>query len=242
MAAPRKVQVRLGDRRLVDPLEVSPQRGDDERTRRHLAALSPAEALFGAMGYRGRVHPGEGRIEGRPASEPLAVPPQESPGAHRLAKPGASRIHGTGIRISEVEGRKFYYDGPLRHGRTARAGEEDRPVHELIDYVPAGCTVTMEVFLESVTQAELGALLIGAGYGEGVGILRFGGYKPAGLGKMRLEQVAGNLHDGSTGAAWKLPDGKAVDPRGAMEAARSSGLVDAAALAELHEITTRLRP
>jgi hypothetical protein len=217
------------------------ERGEQE-VRRQLAALSPAEALFGAMGYRGRVHPGDGTIDGAAATEPLCVPPLESPALHRLAKPGAARVAGGRVEISQVEGRKFYYDGPVRHSRTLRAGEEDRPVYELIDYVPAGCTITLDLFVDSVAEAELGALLVSAGHGADGGVLRFGGYKPAGLGKVRLQRVGGQLRRGSGGARWRRAEGEALDAERIVAAARASGFIDAAALAELHEITTRLRP
>src|SRR5436853_132180 len=92
-------------------------------------------ALFGAMGYRGRLHPSEGVIEGPRMEHPLSVPPQESPAVHRLAKPGAAFKTVDGVEISEVEGRKFYYDGPLLEGR-ARPGEEGGPVREYVDAVP----------------------------------------------------------------------------------------------------------
>lgn len=225
-----KVEVVFRDRtinKLTPPKELPP-----------LPQLSPAEALFGAMGYRGRVHPSDGIIAGPSAGEPLAVPPQESPAAHRLAKPGAASVEQGKVRITEVEGRKFYYDGPLVHSRTSEA---ERPAEEWIDSVSAGCSITLAVHLESVTLAELGALLVSAGYGEAVGIVRFGGYKAAGLGKVRLVGASGEIRKGWSTGRWKLPPGEPVDPEAAVAAAREA-LIDPAALAELQAITTRSRP
>jgi hypothetical protein len=241
VGAAGRVQVRLPPR-LPAARSIRRDRRGDVDLRRELAGLAPAEALFGAMGYRGRVHPGEGEIAGAAAGAPLSVPPLESPAPHRLAKPGAARVVGDHIEIGEVEGRKFYYDGPLRDHRTVRAGEEERPVRELIDHVPAGCSIRLAVFVESVTEAEIGALLLSAGWGEDAGIVRFGGYKPAGLGKVSLQGAEGQLRRGLGGAGWHRPEVAAFDFGGAVGAARTSGLIDAGALVELREITTRQRP
>lgn len=244
---PGKTEVVITDQRIEEELyPMTVKRGfreTDDEVRAQLAKLSPAEALFGAMGYRGRVHLSDALIEGPAATEPLPVPPLESPAAHRLAKPGTAQKAGRGsVVISEVEGRKFYYDGPLLHARTTKGDEAWRPVEELIDSVPAGCTITVTVQVESVTDAELGALLVSAGYGEDVGIVRFGGFKPAGLGKVRLTKVTGEVRRGLSWRSWRRPPGEPVDPAQAVAAAYKKGLLDAAALAELHEVTTRLRP
>jgi RAMP superfamily len=238
--ATRWVQVWLP--RLEEAGTVRRGRGGDAGLQRQLERLSPAEALFGAMGYRGRVRAGEGEIAGAAAREPLSVPPLESPAAHRLAKPGAARVVGDHVEISAVEGRKFYYDGPLRDHRRLGTGEEDKALHELIDYVPAGCSIRLEVFVDSVTETEIGALLVSAGRGEDGGVLRFGGFKAAGLGSVSLQNVEARLRRGSAGTSWQRGEAAAFDVDGAVAAARSSGLIDAAALAELQEITTRRRP
>jgi CRISPR/Cas system CSM-associated protein Csm3 (group 7 of RAMP superfamily) len=241
-----KPEVTFTDSRLAgdfDPKMVTRSfRESDDAVREKLARLSPAEALFGAMGYRGRLHLCDGVIEGPAATEPLPVPPLESPAAHRLAKPGAAEVKNGRVEISEVEGRKFYYDGPLVASRSFKGDEDWRPVQERIDCVPANCTITLEVQVESVTEAELGALLVSAGFGENAGILRFGGFKPAGLGKVRLQAVSGDLHRGWSTGKWRRPEGEALDPAQAVAAAHREGLLDTAAMAELHEVTNRLRP
>ncbi|HEX3556916.1 MAG TPA: RAMP superfamily CRISPR-associated protein [Thermoanaerobaculia bacterium] len=242
-----KVKVDLTDRRVTDTLRPGTVnrgfREPDDGVREKINQLSPAEAVFGVLGYRGRVHLSDGVIEGPAAREPLTVPPLEGPAAHRLAKPGAARKTDDGrVEISEVEGRKFYYDGPLLQSRSKKGEEDWRPVKELIDSAPAGCTITINVQVESLTEAELGALLVSAGWGEGVGIVRFGGYKPAGLGKVRLVKVTGEVRWGATTRHWQRPAGETVEPARAVETARREGLIDAVSLAELHEVTTRLRP
>jgi hypothetical protein len=210
----------------------------DVRTDR--SQYSPADALFGAMGYRGRVHPSEGVIAGGPLERPLSVPPLESPAPHRLAKPGAARRVHDSIEIIEVEGRKFYYDGPLVEERV-RPGEKG-PAREAIDAVPARSRITIDVHLEAATEAELGALLVSAGHGESVGIVRFGGYKPAGLGKVRLVEITGEFRRGCDLRRWRRSEPETFDPGHAVQTAHDTGLIDADALAELHTVTTRTRP
>jgi CRISPR/Cas system CSM-associated protein Csm3 (group 7 of RAMP superfamily) len=228
-----KVKIELRDPRLgaLKPPEVGTSPQD----------LSPADALFGAMGYRGRVHPSEGVIEEGPwLARSLSVPPLESPAPHRLAKPGAARRVRDGIEIAEVEGRKFYYDGPLLEGRVKQS--EEGPAHEDIDAVPARSRITIDVHLEAVTEAELGALLISAGHGKEVGIVRFGGYKPAGLGKVRLIEITGELRRGCSLRRWQRSEPEPFDLDHAVQTARETGLIDASALAELHAVNTRTRP
>lgn len=216
-------------------------RPDDNR--KQLKSLSPAESLFGAMGYRGRVHPGDGFIETPPPGGPLEIAPMENPAAHRLAKPGqAVKGRGVSIEIHEVEGRKFYYDGDLVTARnTTSHGEAHAFTRELVDYVPAGSVITMEVHLEAVDLAELGALLISAGYGPEVGILRFGGFKPAGLGKVELREIRTQLRPGAATRSWKRPAPVVLDVEQALHAAQET-LIDAEALRELHTVTTMRRP
>jgi CRISPR/Cas system CSM-associated protein Csm3 (group 7 of RAMP superfamily) len=217
---------------------------DPEETRRQLRHLSPAESLFGAMGYRGRVHPGDGIIKAPPPGSPLEVAPMESPAAHRLAQPGqAVKLPGATIEIRKVEGRKFYYDGDLLTARIMREGESHAFIQELVDYVPAGAEITLEVHLEAIDLAELGALLISAGYGSEVGILRFGGFKPAGLGKVELQEdkTQARLLQGTALRTWKRPLPTVLELDEALRAAHGS-LIDANALRELHAVTTLRRP
>lgn len=206
-----------------------------------LADLSPADALFGAPGYRGRVHPFEGVIAGPGLLEPLSVSPMESPAVHRLAKPGAAHRRDDGVEISAVEGRKFYYDGPLLESRPS-SGANGAPARELVDAVGADSTITIDVHLEAVTEAELGALLVSAGRGESVGVVRFGAYKPAGLGKVALASITVELRRGWSSRGWRRSAPEALDPDRAIATAHRAGLIDPSALAELHAVTTRTRP
>lgn len=212
------------------------------RSLRDLDNASPADVLFGCMGYRGRVLPGEGIIDGPAAEEPLQVAALDSPMAHRLAKPGGlDHAHGSTYRITEVEGRKFYYDGDLVNHRLISGPGGSREVYEWIDHVPAGATIRLEVGLQSLSEAEVGALLISAGWGNDVGILRFGGFKSVGLGKVRLASVDARLHRGASTRRWQRSPGTELDLDAAMTTALR-GLVDGDLLQELHTVTTLRRP
>ncbi len=212
-----------------------------------LQRASPADLLFGCMGYLGRVRPGEGRIEGPAANAYLEVPAQESPQPHRLAKSGAIEYRNgwpSGhFAIDRLEGRKFYYDGDLRQPRESLpgGGKDSTPSFEPIDHVPAGATLTIEVSLACLSEAEIGALLIAAGKGEDVGIIRFGGYKSAGLGKATLVEAFTKLFRGPRLQAWQRGEPEPFDMDKAVETARAS-LVKAGPLRELHDVTTLRRP
>ncbi len=207
-----------------------------------LSQLSPADALFGAMGYRGRIRPGEGVIDGPSALRPLIVAPLDSPVTHRIAKPGKiENVGGNRLAIHEVEGRKFYYDGDVVHERRTEMRGNVRVSSEDIDHVPEGATITVEVHLDSVSGDELGALLIAAGHGTEVGVVRFGGYKSVGLGKVVLEKATSRLHRGADLSRWRRAEPMAVELDELTEGAIGS-LVDPELLRELHEVTTRRRP
>jgi hypothetical protein len=242
--ARRPHEVRIQDPRLhALQARTVKHRDRPEDNRRQLQSLSPPESLFGAMGYRGRVHPGDGLIEAPPPGVPLKIAPMESPAAHRLAQPGeAVNGRGVSIDIREVEGRKFYYDGEVVPARNATShGEAHAFTHEVVDYVPMGSVITVEIHLEAVDLSELGALLISAGYGPGSGILRFGGFKPAGLGKVELCETRAHLRQGAATRSWKRPAPVVQDLDEALRVAKET-LIDAEALQELHTVTTLKRP
>jgi CRISPR/Cas system CSM-associated protein Csm3 (group 7 of RAMP superfamily) len=227
-------EVRISDRRIKALQAVM------VKERAHLRTLSPAESLFGAMGYRGRVHPADGIITGPPAGKPLQVAPMESPSPHRLAQAGNALNRGRIIEIQEVEGRKFYYDGDVVSGRAPRDNNKGPLVHEFIDSVPKGSEIRLEIHLEAISLAELGALLICSGHGGEAGIVRFGGFKSVGLGKVELVSAEARLHQGTSTRSWKRSVPAPLDLAEAVRAANQ--LIDPVALAELKAVTTLRRP
>ncbi len=234
----RKHRFEIHDGRVTGAL--APQR--IVREAEHLRGLSPADALFGCMGYRGRVHPGEGEIDGPAAERALRVAALDSPQIHRLAKPhGMRHVGGVDYHMTEIEGRKFYYDGDVVSCRQIRDRGGHREVFEFIDYVSEGSTIALDLRLRSVSEEELGALLVSAGYGEEVGVVRFGGYKSVGLGKVRLESASAVLHHGIDARRWRRKNGEPFELDRAVEAAKRE-LLDLPRLAELHRVTTMWRP
>lgn len=235
----RDVEISDSRVRALQPLVIKPPQ-HRERSEARIRWLSPAEALFGCMGYRGRLHPWDGVIKGPSAEAHLSVTPLEGPAPHRLAQPGKIQNTARGkLEISRVEGRKFYYDGGIVERRLTQQG--GLQPSEWIDYVPVGCTIRIDVQLDSVTLAELGALLIAAGYGKEGGVVRLGGYKPAGLGAVELTEAAAHLAAGAPTRRWRrgIPD--PIDLQPALDAAREQ-LVDPRGLAELGAVTCTMRP
>ena len=210
-----------------------------------LQNLSPADSLFGSMGYRGRIHPGDGAITIPSAPKPrspLQVAPLDSPQMHRLAKPDGIQPRGPGkLEIVQVEGRKFYYDGPLVPTRRMEFQGRTKEVYEFLDFVPEGATIQLEVWVHSVTEGELGALLLSAGYGDQLGSLRFGGFKSCGLGKVGLVGTELALHHGAATRQWRRPEPEDLDMATILKEAYLR-LVNRDRLAELREVTTMRRP
>jgi CRISPR/Cas system CSM-associated protein Csm3 (group 7 of RAMP superfamily) len=244
-------RVSISDRRVTDDLkplgvlrrdhlDIAPDR---VTVKGHRDQLSPAESLFGCMGYRGRVHPNDGIIEGPAATAPLQVAPLDSPVMHRLAMPGKLNKSGSGsLTISQVEGRKQYYDGDVVSERQIEGRNREGAPSEYVDHVPAGCTLTIEIHVESLSLAEFGALLVSAGYSSDTGIVRFGGYKPVGLGRVELQSATSQLWPGIATRSWRRPEPEKVDLDQAVAEAQQQDLIDQQALAELHAVTTRRRP
>lgn len=257
-----KYQIELKDEKLerlkppsIKSKQVWESRDPIREAKKRLRRASPADALFGFMGYLGRVRPGEGRIEGPTAEKPLDVPASDTPQPHRLAMPGAigyryqrSSDRDGSFVIERVEGRKFYYDGDLRQPRDPRLrlasnilNARPEPSFEPIDHVPAESTITIDISLTCLNEAEIGTLLIAAGEGDDVGIVRFGGYKSAGLGKATLIEASANLYRGPRVQSWRRGEGEPLDLKKAIEVARNE-LVNLTLLKELHTVTTMRRP
>lgn len=141
--------------------------------------LCPACALFGGLGYRGRVQFLEGRIveQVKKKSELFRVDSANSPHLHKAGfslkvRQGRDRPY---VEVTDLKGRKFYrFDG-----------QSQRP-KEPIDYIPIGTVLEVSIEFERLLIEEIGGLLLCMGVNGGPR-LRIGGGKPFGLGQLSTE-------------------------------------------------------
>jgi RAMP superfamily len=128
-----EVEIEITDDRVqshLKPLKVSRRLGEsDQDVIAKLADLSPAEALFGAMGYRGRVHPGDGVIAGPAFTDPLSVPRSKAPPPTAWPSPGKPGGSATGSRSLRWRG--------ANSTTTARFSTRAR-IHEARSAAPRG--------------------------------------------------------------------------------------------------------
>ncbi|MBX7223830.1 MAG: hypothetical protein K1Y36_28200 [Blastocatellia bacterium] len=140
-----------------------------------LARLCPASALFGAMGYRGRLHFNDATVrEMPPKTEPIKTPGLNQPHLHRVGftltrRPGANRL-----TVTDLFGRKVYYN---------TEGEDTG--NEPSNYLPKGTILETEITFLSLLPEELGGLLAALAT-DNEFLFRLGGGKPAGRGKVQV--------------------------------------------------------
>jgi CRISPR/Cas system CMR subunit Cmr6 (Cas7 group RAMP superfamily) len=148
----------------------------------YLKRLCPACALFGGLGYRGRVRFLDGHVT-KPIVEQerktIKVDSANSPHLHRAGSPKAVRKDL--VEVSDLQGRKFY-----------RYGGESHQRREPIDYLPIGAVLTLAVEFERLLLGEIGGLLLSMGVADGPR-LRVGGGKPLGLGELQVELIGAEL-------------------------------------------------
>jgi CRISPR/Cas system CSM-associated protein Csm3 (group 7 of RAMP superfamily) len=140
--------------------------------------LCPACALFGSMGYQGRLIFCDAKtVTECPKDNSIAIPYLTNPQMHRAGK--INVLKGKKILIDHIEGRKFYYKSDLVPG-TQKNG------NELIDYIPSGSVLEFDVIFKNCSEEELGGILYSFGVGEDL-TYRIGGGKPIGLGEVKIE-------------------------------------------------------
>ncbi|RKY62336.1 MAG: hypothetical protein DRP95_01705 [Candidatus Latescibacterota bacterium] len=186
-----KIQVSLAEDALGDFKQCPEVKRPED-----LKNLCPACALFGGMGYRGRVRFSDARV--------VRVVPKEE--AKEVGSPYSPHLHRAGeklkvvrgddspyVEVSKLRGRKFYRYGGWR----GRGGEP-------IDYLPEGTMLKFRLDFEKLLPAEVGGLLLCMGMGSGPR-LRIGGGKPFGLGEVEidLESVELLSEDGTKRAEVK---------------------------------------
>ena len=146
-------------------------------------SLCPACALFGGMGYKGRITFGDATIitsEQKP--QPVGVVALNTPHLHRAGFKIDVRQAGgrEKIEVSQPYGRKFYYQSDIDGG--------DPNTNDLIDYIPADSVLEFVLNFNDVLEAEIGGILVSLGINQNFPF-RIGGGKPIGLGMVKVELV-----------------------------------------------------
>ncbi len=147
-----------------------------------LANLCPASALFGAMGYRGRVHFNDAVVVEMPQqTRPIKTPPMNQPHLHRVGftiqkenqqKPYDGKRNP--LIVKDLFGRKVYYN---------TEGEDSG--NEPSNFLPKETRLQTELTFHSLLPEELGGLLTALATNDEF-LFRLGGGKPAGRGKIRV--------------------------------------------------------
>lgn len=150
-----------------------------------LANLCPASALFGAMGYRGRIHFNDAVVVEMPKrTQPIETPPMNQPHLHRVGftiqkenqqKPYNEKRNS--LIVKELFGRKVYYN---------TEGEDSG--NEPSDFLPKGTRLQTELTFHSLLPEELGGLLTALATNDEF-LFRLGGGKPAGRGKIQVRLI-----------------------------------------------------
>jgi len=137
--------------------------------------LCPGCALFGAMGYLGRLSFSDA-LPTTPIGDksPLRIASANSPHLHTA---GVPEVKDKGsIQVSHLKGRRVYY-----RQRQIKGGTEP------IDYIPKGTVLKFKVGFENVTGEELGGVFTAMGLDLGAPLcFRIGGGKPLGLGEVQF--------------------------------------------------------
>lgn len=225
--------------------------------------LCPCCALFGLLGYRGRVSFSTAEPVGPCETELRRMPALFSPRAHRLADKrywtqDAFEAVGGRVRLHHIVGRKFYPhldcspDGSFGGLNRALAQGFDPSTWEFvepIEAVPIGTRFRFTISVRNARLWEIGLLLFALGQDVEVGpdgrvpwMPKLGGGKAVGLGSVRIEVEALDLWPG--GALYRAyrPEG-AKAPLTAQDAVRAflqnSDVAHAAGIADLRRGLTR---
>jgi CRISPR/Cas system CSM-associated protein Csm3 (group 7 of RAMP superfamily) len=145
----------------------------------HLRHLCPACALYGGMGFMGRVFFSDAlpdKLVPKDPNRKLSTETQNSPHLH---KTGKIKIVGKSIQVKEIRGRKFYY-------HSDRIIEDREP----IDYIPKGSSFIFKLVFTNLTREELGGLFVSLSMDDSF-YFKLGGKKASGFGgvKFSLEKI-----------------------------------------------------
>lgn len=148
------------------------------KEKRNLLNICPACALYGGMGFMGRIHFSDAHIiklASKRPDEKISVESLSSPQMHRVGSVEVVRGNRSPfILIKNVHGRKFYY-----HSREIKSGSEP------IDYIPKGSTLEFRLDFENVTKEELGGIFLSLGM-DGSFNFSLGGKKTSGFGRVNI--------------------------------------------------------
>lgn len=154
-------------------------------------ALCPACALWGRMSFRSRVSVADFASDGVERFDVAKMPKQFGPNVHHV---GPFRRTGDGgrgerapvLEVFDLHGRKF----AVGRGPSATDAKE-----ELVEVIPRGTELRGEIRIANVVPAELGGLLIALGWGRYRSVLKIGGGKALGFGRVRASSVTYRLKD-----------------------------------------------
>ena len=151
-----------------------------------LKNLCPACALFGGLGYRGRLRFLDSHVVESTKGEVKAKQQVESANSPHLHRAGLQTVvkqerQRPVVEVADLQGRKFY-----------RYGSKSQRRREPIDYLPIGAVLSFNMEYESLLPAEIGGILVCMGIADGPR-LRVGGGKPLGLGELEVELTGAEL-------------------------------------------------
>lgn len=203
-------------------LELDPQTMDPLAPCQANGALCPCCALFGLLGYRGRVSFSTAEPLGACETEIRQVPALFSPRAHRLAHKDywtqdafedVDDREGRRVRLHHIVGRKFYPHldcspgGDLGKLNRRLAREFDPSTWkfvEPIEVVPIGARFRFTISVRNARLWEIGLLLFALGQDVEIGpdgrvpwMPKLGGGKAVGLGSVRIEVEDVELRPGA---------------------------------------------
>lgn len=242
---PSAVQ-RVVSRSKIVRLELDPNSVDPLTPCQVNDTLCPCCALFGLLGYRGRISFSTAAPVGACETEMHRVPALFSPRAHRLAHKdywtqdafeAIDDQEGTRVRLHHIVGRKFYPhldcspNGDFGRLNRQLAPQFDPSTWEFVEpveAVPMGACFRFTLSVRNARAWEIGLLLFALGQdgevrhdGHAHWMPKLGGGKAVGLGSVRIEVEEIDLRPGGAPYLSYRPKGKAEGQLSSGEAVRA---------------------
>lgn len=151
-----------------------------------LKQLCPACALYGGMGFLGRVWFSDAiPLEDRKPQAPRKKVSTESLNSPHLHRAGKIKVVKRDLVIEDINGRKVYYQSP-----------EVKRGSEPMDYIPQGSILRFKVNFNNITREELGGIFASLAL-DGSFPFRVGGKKASGFGRVRISLVKAEWFSGA---------------------------------------------